>query len=197
MSNISISILTDIQVNQYIEAVARLRIAIFKEYPYLYDGNFEYEIDYLKKFIDTPDSMIVILKDQEHIVGAITGLPLKYEDEIIKKPWLDQHKSIEKIYYFSEILIYPDYRGKGLGRELFEAAKATARDFSGYDCFALATVIRADNHPSKPAGYKALDNFWIRNGYHKDETLICQIPWKEIDETVESSKPLVFWLKMI
>lgn len=49
MSNISISVLTGIQVTQYIEAEARLRIAIFKEYPYLYDGNLEYEMRYLLK----------------------------------------------------------------------------------------------------------------------------------------------------
>lgn len=81
------------------------------------------------------------------LLGAMTGLPLKYEDDIIKEPWLKQHKPLDKVYYFSEILIYSDYRGKGLGRELFEAAEATARDFSVYDCFSLATVIREDNHP--------------------------------------------------
>ena len=195
MSKISISILTGSQISQHIEAIAQLRIDIFKEYPYLYDGNLEYEIRYLKKFMDTPDSMIVILNNSAHIVGAITGLPLKYEDDIIKEPWLKQHKPLDKVYYFSEILIYSDYRGKGLGRELFEAAEATARDFSVYDCFSLATVIRADNHPSKPADYKALDNFWIHHGYHKDETLIFQIPWKEIDKADISSKPLLFWIK--
>ena len=197
MSNINLSILKDIQISQYIEAIAQLRIDIFKEYPYLYDGYMEYETRYLKKFIDTPDSIIVILKDNGRIVGAITGLPLKYEDDIIKKPWLDQNKSMKDVYYFSEILIYPEYRGRGLGKQLFQAAEATAKDFKMYDCFTLATIIRTDRHPSKPANYQNLENFWIRNGYHKDETLICNIPWKEINETEESSKPLVFWVKMI
>lgn len=197
MSNISISVLTGTQISEYINVIAQLRIDIFKEFPYLYDGNLEYETRYLQKFMNTPKSMIVILKDNDRIVGAMTGLPLKYEDEFIKFPWLDQKKPIEGVYYFSEILIYPQYRGKGFGKQLFDAAEVTARDFKMFNCFTLATVIRADNHPLKPADYKSLNEFWISNGYQKDETLICHIPWKEIDEIEESAKPLVFWVKMI
>lgn len=197
MSNVNISVLSDIQVSSCIEEIARLRINIFKEYPYLYDGDLNYEADYLKKFVHTPDSIVVILKDNEHVVGAMTGLPLKYEDESIQRPWLEQSEDIEKVYYFSEILIYPEYRGKGFGQKIFDLAEKTVIGFNTYTIFSLATVIRPEDHPEKPGDYKELYAFWSKNGYTNNENLICRIPWKEIGEDVASSKPLMFWLKKL
>lgn len=195
MSNIEISLLSDTQIEHHLDDIARLRINIFKEYPYLYEGNLEYEAQYLKKFIQTPESLIVVLKDNGHIVGAITGLPLQYEDAEIIQPWSAHNHPIDKVYYFSELLIYPEYRGKGLGQKIFDLAEKTVADLHKYDTFALITVIRPDSHPSKPSNYRGLEAFWSNNGYVKDPELICHISWKEIGEEQESDKPLIFWIK--
>lgn len=46
-------------VAAYIGDVARLRIAVFYEFPYLYDGSTEYEQRYLQKFIDCDESVLL------------------------------------------------------------------------------------------------------------------------------------------
>lgn len=102
------------EIESYIDIIANLRITIFKEYPYLYDGDYTYEQKYLKKFLETPDSLICVAYDENQIVGAITALPLKYEDELIKKPFLNQGISMDTVYYYSEALILQEYRKKGL-----------------------------------------------------------------------------------
>jgi len=197
MLNLHISVLSSEQIDKNIEEIARLRINIFKEYPYLYDGDFEYETRYLKKFTQTPDSMMVVVKDNERVVGAMTGLPLQYEENSIQEPWIVHNKDNKNVYYFSEFLICPEYRGKGLGKKIFELAETTITQLKKYDLFSLATVIRPENHPALPGNYKKLDAFWQQNGYMKKSNLICHIPWKEIGEHEESSKPLIFWLKKV
>jgi len=68
------------------DEIAQLRIAIFKEYPYLYEGDPAYEAGYLKKFAHTPDSLVAVATEGGRVVGAMTGLPLACEEQSIKSP---------------------------------------------------------------------------------------------------------------
>lgn len=185
------------QATTFISNVAELRINIFREYPYLYDGSPAYEESYLHKFMATPDSTIAIIFDGESVVGALTGLPLKYEEESVIAPWKSRKESIEEIYYFSEALLYPTYRGRGLGKRLFETSEAYVESLNTYKIFSLATVIRESDHPLKPQDYASLDGFWKSRGYSIVEGVICTISWKEVHEDIESDKPLQFWSKIV
>ena len=51
MEGLEITSLKGKQILDHIDKLAQLRIAIFKEYPYLYDGNFLYEQKYLKTYV--------------------------------------------------------------------------------------------------------------------------------------------------
>ena len=59
-----------------IDAVARLRMAVFREWPYLYDGDLAYEADYLATFAQGAGSTIVAAFDGDDMIGAATGSPL-------------------------------------------------------------------------------------------------------------------------
>ena len=69
------------KLNQYIPELAELRIRVFRDFPYLYDGDLTYEEKYLQTYIEAPDSVIVLAFDGDHVVGASTGIPLKYETD--------------------------------------------------------------------------------------------------------------------
>ena len=56
-------------------AVAALRIEVFREYPYLYEGSRDYEERYLAPYA-TGRSVIVVARDGDDVVGASTALPL-------------------------------------------------------------------------------------------------------------------------
>lgn len=185
------------EAEQFIDDVANLRLKIFREYPYLYDGDSESESMYLRKFMNTKDSVICIVFDDDRVVGAFTGLPLNQEEDNIIRPWRDAEYDINSIYYFSEALLLPEQRGKGHGVELFRVAEEWVKGLGKYSMFTLATVIRDDNHPKKPANYISLENFWQNRGYKKTDGLICTIPWKEVGENEEADKPLLFWYKPV
>ena len=50
------------EVQQVIGELARLRLGVFREYPYLYDGNLEEELEYLSKYVELKGSFVYVVK---------------------------------------------------------------------------------------------------------------------------------------
>ena len=156
-----------VALTQYIPELARLRIEVFHDFPYLYDGDYDYEKKYLQTYVDTPESVIVLAFDLDKVVGASTALPMKYETEQLKQPFLDQDYNLDDVFYCSESVLNKDYRGLGLGVRFFEQREAHAEDLGGFKFITFCCVERPLNHPSRPANYVPLDQFWNKRGYFK------------------------------
>lgn len=184
-------------LKQYIPELASLRIEVFRDFPYLYDGDTEYEAKYLQTYIQCPESVIVLAFDGDKVVGASTGIPLKFETEEVKAPFLKAGLNIDKIFYCGESVLISKYRGKGAGVAFFDHREDHARELGGYEFSCFCGVQRTDDHPRRPIGYKPLDNFWRKRGYEKHPELQTTFSWKEIGEAYESPKPMTFWMKSL
>lgn len=195
MSSLVIRPLTGPHVKQYIDDLAGLRIKVFREFPYLYDGNFEYEEKYLKTYTDSPESLVVVVFDGDQVVGASTGIPLEHETEEFKRPFLEQGYDPARIFYFGESVLLREYRGRGIGVRFFEEREAYARLLGRFDYTAFCAVERSPDHPRRPADYVPLDAFWMRRGYTKRPEMVTTYSWRDLDEAEESPKPMVFWIK--
>jgi GNAT superfamily N-acetyltransferase len=182
-------------LQQYIPELARLRIEVFRDFPYLYDGDYDYEKKYLQTYIDTPESVIVLAFDGDKVVGASTAIPMKYETDQLKKPFLEHGYNLEDVFYCSESVLNKDYRGLGLGVRFFEQREAHAEDLGGFKTITFCCVERPLDHPRRPANYVPLDKFWNKRGYFKHPELNTTYSWKDLDETEETPKPMTFWLK--
>ena len=180
---------------QYIPELARLRIEVFRDFPYLYDGNYEYEEKYLQTYIDTPSSVIVLAIDGERVVGASTALPMKYETDELKKPFIENNYNLDEVFYCSESVLNKDYRGLGLGVPFFEQREAHAKELGGFKTITFCCVERSLNHPRRPLNYVPLDAFWNKRGYFKHPELKTTYLWKDLDDTEETPKPMTFWIK--
>ena len=60
----------------HLAAVASLRQTVFRAFPYLYDGDAEYEQRYLAAYAASADSVFVLAFDGDAVIGASTGIPL-------------------------------------------------------------------------------------------------------------------------
>ena len=182
-------------LNQYIDELAQLRMQVFRDFPYLYDGDLAYEARYLKTYIEAPDSVIVLAFDGDKVVGASTGVPLRHEMDEVKQPFLDAGLNLDEIFYCGESVLLSEYRGQGAGVAFFNHREAHAESLEGmkYSCF--CAVQRPDNHPARPADYQPLDQFWRNRGYKKRSELATHFSWKEVSESEESLKPMTFWMK--
>ena len=196
-NSISIQAFTGDAILPYINELARLRIKVFRDFPYLYDGDMEYESKYLLTYIKHPDSVVVIACDGKNVIGASTGIPLKYEKPEIKQPFIENMLDPADIFYFGESVLHSNYRGQGFGVRFFHEREAHAQRVGQFKHYAFCAVERPANHPRRPKDYVPLNQFWNNRGYFKQAKLRTTMKWKDIDESSESPKPMVFWLKSV
>lgn len=177
-----------------IDDLARLRIAIFREWPYLYDGiDPAYERKYLEVYLRSPHAVVIVVRDEGgRIVGASTCLPLADESAMIREPFEAAGQDLRKFFYFGESVLLPAYRGQGVGVRFFTLREGVARA-AGADFAVFGAVRRSAEHPASPAGWVPLDAFWGRRGYTRLPGLSCVFPWKEVGVVHEVPHHLDFW----
>lgn len=183
-------------VEQAIPDLARLRIAVFRDFPYLYDGDLEYERKYLRKFAQLPESTLVVARDGAAIVGASTALPMVNAGDEVARPFRDAGRDPAVYCYFGESVLLPAYRGQGIGVAFFMQREERARAL-GFRYATFCAVDRPADHPRRPKDYVPLDRFWTHRGYQKRPELVATFSWKELDEPEESAKTLTFWVKTL
>lgn len=181
------------EITPWLDALGGLRIRVFHEYPYLYEGSLEYERDYLKIYQNARGGLVVIVTDDAgNAVGATTCLPMAEEGPEFQEPFLKAGIDVKDVFYFGESILLPEWRGKGIGKLFFDLREAHARSL-GYAITTFCAVDRPADHPLRPAGYRPLDAFWESRGYQKQTGLQATFTWKEIGEESESPKTLTFW----
>lgn len=180
-----------------LRAIAELRMKVFREWPYLYDGDAQTERDYLQIYLDSDRSFALLVYDGDDLVGMTTAMPLPDEDPRIQQPFHDAGFDVTRVFYFPEAILLPGYRGRGLYRRFFHEREAYARSFNDYDYVTLCTVERPGNHPERPPDYQPLDPIWERFGFRKREDLKTSFAWLDVGNAEETTKPLVFWLKSL
>ena len=193
---LSIQTLHGDQIAPYIDDVARLRIEVFHDFPYLYDGDMAYERSYLKTFSQAKDSVLVLALHDGEVVGASTGLPLTEEPPEIQMPFIEKGYDVERVFYFSESVLQNMYRGRGIGLSFFQQREQWARDLGRFDTLTFCAVVRPEDHPLRPSVYVPLDDFWQHRGFHSTD-MLCRMEWKDRDESAASEKRLRFWVKSL
>ena len=191
---LSVQVLSGPGLKAAIPELSRLRVAVFREFPYLYAGDADYEARYLQSYLNTPESLVVLVRDGMAVVGASSALPLRAEQAELRAPWEDNGLDVNRVWYLAESVLLPEYRGRGLGVRFFEERERRGREL-GYEIASFCAVERAADHPARPAGYVSLDTFWGHRGYVKRPDLVAQLPWQDLDEAGESDKRMVFWTK--
>lgn len=182
------------ELEPHLDALGALRIAVFREYPYLYDGSLESERDYLSVYVRSAGSLVVLAFDGDQVVGATTCLPMVDEGSEFQAAFVKAGYDLAGICYFGESILLPEYRGQGVGKVFFTRREAHVRHL-GAKLSTFCAVDRPVEHPLRPAGYRPIDEFWRAQGYVKHPELQATFVWKEIGEESESPKTLTFWMK--
>jgi GNAT superfamily N-acetyltransferase len=180
-------------VERYLPALAELRIAVFREYPYLYAGTLAHERQYLATYAASPASLIVVARNGDLVVGAATAMPLAMHTEAVMSPLVAAGYDPAAVCYFGESVLDRAYRGHGLGNQFFEHREAHARAH-GFRTAVFCAVDRAD-HPRRPADYQPLDRLWTRHGFVKRPEITTTFSWRDLDDAEETTKTMVFWTK--
>ncbi|MBN8678829.1 MAG: hypothetical protein J0M29_11440 [Chitinophagales bacterium] len=177
------------------EPLAALRIRVFRDFPYLYEGTLDYELEYLNTYAQAERALLFAVYDGEKMVGATTCIPLANETPDVQEPFLKAGYHLEEVFYFGESILLQEYRGHGIGHRFFDEREAHAASFGSYRFTCFCAVDRAENHPLRPEGYRPLDAFWMQRGYRKEPTLVSQFTWPDLGESTETAKNMIYWIK--
>ncbi len=190
------------ECTEYLDIIANFRIEYFKQYPYLYKGNLEYERNYLSEFIVNKESLIILVKNEERdIIAVSTSLPLTSEADILNNAsevFKEFNQLPQDYFYFSEVIIDNCHQGAGLLRYIYSEQEKYARNL-GYFKVCIATVIRDSNDPRRPTKYYDQDKVWKQRGFSKTKMSFKHC-WPTImpDGSVSNFlNSMIFWIKDI
>lgn len=183
--------------HEVLPVLARLRIEVFRDFPYLYDGSLAYEETYLAQFARSDRAVIVVASDGAEIVGAATGAPMAEHAPEFAEPFRARGHDVERIFYFGESVLRSSYRGQGIGHAFFDEREAGAKALGGFTHCAFCAVVRPQDHPLRPKDYRPLDEFWTKRGYRKIDGLVAQYSWKDINRAEADEKPMQFWIRAL
>ncbi|MCF8512477.1 MAG: GNAT family N-acetyltransferase [Rhodobacteraceae bacterium] len=193
---VEVRALSGAELEAHLDDVARLRIAVFRDWPYLYDGTLDYERDYLKTYRNNAGALLVGAFDAGILVGASTSTFMEDHAEGFAAPLRQIGLAAGSIVYGAESVLLPAYRGQGLGHRFFDLREAHARDH-GRTHVAFCSVVRPETHPLRPETYRTNDAFWAGRGYAKLPGVLAEFSWKDLGDAGETVKPLQFWMRAL
>lgn len=189
--SIELKVLPPEKARGLVEELGRLRIKVFAEFPYLYNGNLDYERRYLETYFKAQSSLVGVAIDQGKIIGMTTAISLSHEEESFQRPFRDKALDPADYYYFGESLLLPEYRSLGIGKWFMQIRLDKARELGhAYACF--CRVRRDKSDPRRPQSYRDLDSFWMSLGFAPMD-LTTTYSWREFGEESESAKTMEFW----
>ena len=171
--------------------LARLRTAIFRAWPYCYEGDAAYEERYLATFAAAPGAVVIGAFAGPRMVGAATACPLAAADPAFGAPFVAAGLDPAEWFYFGESVLEPAWRGHGIGVAFFGAREAAARE-RGFARTCFCAVERPANDPRRPADHVPLHGFWRRRGY-APLGLSTDYAWRDVGDAGETAKTMRFW----
>lgn len=183
------------EIAQVVDDLARLRIEVFRDWPYLYDGDLDYERSYLARYA-AGQSVMVAAYDGLQMVGASTGLSLMEHAKELSTSFDQIDVRQSEIFYCAESVLLRQHHGQGAGRKFFADREAHAHAH-GFTYTAFASVVRPLMHPARPASYRPLDPFWRSLNYAPVEGAITHLSWRDAGKDHETEKPLQIWMKQL
>ncbi len=178
----------------WLPRLAGLRIAVFRDWPYLYEGEAAYEEKYLAAYAESPGAAVIAAIDGDRAVGCATCQPMAEATGRVRQAFSSRGMDPARWCYFGESVLLSEYRGRGAGVRFFELREAHARSV-GLQAAAFCAVTRNDNDPRRPRDYTPLDAFWRKRGYTKRADISVIFEWQEVGDDRETPHALGFWVK--
>ena len=194
---VEVKVYTEDAVIPWLSDVSRLRMQIFREYPYLYSGSLEEEAEYMQPYVEAEGKVLVLAHAGDEVVGASTGMPLIRAEDLFQDPWVRAGYDPADFYYFAESVLLPEWRGRGIGRAFMQLRELHARELGSYNYATMCGVVRPADEAVRPADYRSPEGLWRSCGFSPRPDIETTLGWTEIGETHETEKSMRFWWKSL
>jgi len=181
-------------VSPYLKDIAKLRVETLKDFPYLYSGILEKEVEYLEKtFLSSNDSWFLLYLSSFGVAGGIGITPLDMLPNEIKEPFIINGLEISDYMYIGEAMLKRDYRDRGLFKNMLSFAEKQAKQAGKkYAVFSYVEREKTDNQNNR-----AGDSFWEKFGYFKIINDPIELKWVRSDTRKNEINKLFLWEKQL
>lgn len=193
-NDIGMRVLSGAEIAPYLEDVARLRMRVFRAWPYLYDGDMDYEREYLATYSRSADSVFVLAMADGTVVGASTGIPLAHETAEFQAPFQARGIDPGRVFYCGESVLLREWRGRGIGHAFFDRRESHARALGRFDSIAFCAVERDADDPRRPPQHRGNEAFWRARGYLPQPGMTIKLDWDEIGVGT-TDHALIVWMR--
>jgi hypothetical protein len=164
--------------------LAQLRVTVFRDWPYLYDGDAAYERGYLARYA-RGDSIVVAAYDGDRMVGAATGMPLTDHADDFAAAFERADIDMKDVFYCAESVLLSEYRGQGAGTCVLRP-EGGARARLGFSARSPSAAWCARRSSRAARGYRPLDGFWRARGYAPLDGVVAHFGWRDIGAAEET-----------
>jgi GNAT superfamily N-acetyltransferase len=179
----------------YIHSIAKLRMEVFREYPYFEEPDLEKETQMLRKIASSKEAIAVLIFDNTTLVGVSLGHPLSIKEPAVLRPFQDRQLDSDSYFFFGDSALLKNYRGRGIGHHFFDAREAHVQQLKKYKHICFCVPECSENDPDRPKDYIPLNDFWRKRGYVHHPEMKCFILCKHCGEAQPKEKPMSFWIK--
>ncbi len=195
MTDIHVRSFTGTGLKSYLHSVAKLRMEVFREYPYFEEPDLDQEIRFLKKLFSNKESIGVLIFDNTTLVGVSLGYPLPVEEPSLHRPFKERQLNIESYFFFGDSTLLKTYRGRGIGHHFFDAREIHVAHYKKFKHICFCVPHDLETNPQRPKDFIPLHNFWRKRGYVQHPEMKCSHSWKVIGEASPTEKCMIYWVK--
>ena len=175
------------------EVTNALRIAVFRDWPYLYDGDVGYEREYLAACAESPSSVVVLARDGEAVVAPAPASRWRGQCRV-PGAFRRTRDGGGQVFYCGESVLLPLPRARPRPCVLRRARGAHARALGGFARTAFAAVDRDDGDPRKPRRASRQRGVLGQARLRAPAGMTMKLHWNEVG-IGEVEHPPTFWLR--
>lgn len=195
-SSIVIEVLKGNEVIPYLKKWIEIRLLFYKDYPYLYDGTMEGEEHYLRMYSNSENTLLVMAKRGEEIIGAVIGLPLPESPEENKDAFQEAGMLQEELFYLGDSIVTKEFKTSNVQEQMYHKFESAVKHLEKYRGIVVCEIERDVNDPKKVANDTFYELAWNNRGFIKEPNQTVLFSWQEIDDVESSDHRMVFWRKV-
>ena len=196
-SSIAIEVLKGNEVIPHLKRLIEIRLSFYRDYPYLYDGSIEDEENYLRMYGNSENTLLVVAKRDDEVVGAILGLPLPESPEENKEAFQDLEISPEDLFYLGDNIVIRELKIGNVQEQMYHQFEGAVNHLKKYRGIVVCEIERDVNDPKKITNDTFYEFAWHTQGFIREPNQIVNFSWKEIGDSKSSNHHMVFWRKSL
>ena len=189
-----IATLTGDAIVPHLAEIGALRIAVFREWPYLYDGYADYESRYLARY-SVPRAAVIAAFDGDRVVGAATCLPLDDAGDSVRRGFAAAGLDSAGYFLFRRKRAAAGVSRARHRRGVLQGAGGGGRRLRHRHVLRGTARRRRSAPAGRPTG--PLHEFWHHRGYAEQPELFCEMTWQDVGDAAPTPHRLNFWSKAL